>query len=288
MLNVSVMGKFHSESGCVLLLGGFDGLHAGHKKLLERAKTYRLPVGIMTILGGKTERGIFTLKEREQIFFKSGAHFVLPLPFEQIKDLSPKEFLSFLEKEFSPKVFICGDDFRFGKGAKGTPETLKRMGQVCVETIELLRIDGKKVSSRDIKVLLSAGEVEKANTLLEERFFLLGEVVRDRQIGRTIGFPTANILYPGEKFPLKKGVYETRVTLENVTYKGITNYGARPTFDDETVLTETYLDGFSGDLYGKTIKVKFVRFLREITKFESADKLQAQLQKDVRRVREYD
>lgn len=288
MLKTSVIGKFHNENGCALLLGGFDGLHAGHKKLLERAKAYRLPVGIMTILGGKSGQGIFTLLEREKIFFSSGVDFIVPLPFEQIKDLSPADFLGFLEREFSPKALICGDDFRFGKGALGTLETLKEMGQVCVETVELLKIDGKKVSARDIKDLLKLGEVEKANALLQERFFLLGEVVKDRQIGRTIGFPTANIAYPIEKFPLKYGVYETRVTLKNVTYKGITNFGARPTFENDAVLTETYLDGFKGDLYGKELKVEFVRFLREITKFESAEKLKLQLQEDIRRVREND
>lgn len=287
-MKTNVIGKLHKGKGCVLLLGGFDGLHAGHKKLVERAKTYRLPVGIMTILGGKSEQGIFTLAERKEIFFGAGVDFILPFEFEQIKDLSPNDFLSFLKNEFSPKAFVCGDDFRFGKDAAGTVETLKGAGQVCVEVVELFKMNGKKVSSREMKSFLQKGEVEKANELLEERFFLLGEVVKDRQIGRTIGFPTANIAYPSDKFPLKKGVYETRVTYENVTYKGITNYGARPTFDDKSVLTETYLDGFSGDLYGKELKVEFVRFLREIEKFDSAQLLKVQLQKDIGRVRNGD
>ena len=287
-MKTNVIGKLHKGKGCVLLLGGFDGLHAGHKKLVERAKTYRLPVGIMTIFGGKSEQGIFTLAERKEIFFGAGVDFILPFEFEQIKDLSPNDFLSFLKDEFSPKAFVCGDDFRFGKDAAGTVETLKGAGQVCVEVVELFKMNGKKVSSREMKSFLQKGEVEKANELLEERFFLLGEVVKDRQIGRTICFPTANIAYPSDKFPLKKGVYETRVTYENVTYKGITNYGARPTFDDKSVLTETYLDGFSGDLYGKELKVEFVRFLREIEKFDSAQLLKAQLQKDIGRVRNGD
>ena len=287
-MKTNVIEKLHKGKGCVLLLGGFDGLHTGHKKLVERAKTYRLPVGIMTILGGKSEQGIFTLAERKEIFFGAGVDFILPFEFEQIKDLSPNDFLSFLKNEFSPKAFVCGDDFRFGKDAAGTVETLKGAGQVCVEVVELFKMNGKKVSSREMKSFLQKGEVEKANELLEERFFLLGEVVKDRQIGRTICFPTANIAYPSDKCPLKKGVYETRVTYEKVTYKGITNYGARPTFDDKSVLTETYLDGFSGDLYGKQLKVEFVRFLREIEKFDSAQLLKAQLQKDIGRVRNSD
>jgi riboflavin kinase/FMN adenylyltransferase len=151
-----------------------------------------------------------------------------------------------------------------------------------------LEIQGEKVSSRSIKKHLTEGEVAQANVLLGERFFLLGEVIKDRGVGRTIGFPTANILYPQDKFPLKQGVYESRVTVDGISYKGITNYGARPTFDNERVITETYLDGFDGDLYGKTLKVEFVRYLRDITRFDSVETLKRQLTKDIERVRNYD
>jgi riboflavin kinase/FMN adenylyltransferase len=147
---------------------------------------------------------------------------------------------------------------------------------------------GEKVSSRAIKTLLQQGEIEKANVLLGQNFFLVGEVVKDRQIGRTLGFPTANIPYPKEKFPLKQGVYETRVCVDGKTYKGITNYGARPTFENTQVLTETYLDGFQGDLYGKQLKVEFIRYLRPVQKFDGVDGLKAQLQADIRTVRNDD
>jgi riboflavin kinase/FMN adenylyltransferase len=126
--------------------------------------------------------------------------------------------------------------------------------------------------------------VERANTLLGEPFFLIGKVEEDRKIGRTIGFPTANIRYPTGKFPLAQGVYETRAEVDGVTYKGITNYGARPTYGDESVWTETHLHGFSGDLYGKTLKVEFIRFLREIRRFENGAALAEQLREDIRRI----
>ena len=98
----------------------------------------------------------------------------------------------------------------------------------------------------------------------------------------------AIVWYPIGKFPLKKGVYETRVLLNGKTYKGITNYGARPTFDNETITTETYLDGFDGDLYGKILTVQFIKYLRDVKKFDSVDDLKEQLQKDIRRVRDND
>lgn len=271
-----------------MLLGGFDGLHIGHRALLSHAKKSGLPVGAMTIVGGKTQGCLFDFSEREEIFRSLGLDFVFELPFQEIKNLSPKEFLALLEKEFSPKQFVCGEDFRFGAGAVGTPGNMKEWTQVRVESLPLVEFDGRKVSASLIKEYLSAGEIEKANALLGSPFFLRGEVIKDRGVGKTLGFPTANIVYPKHKHAVRFGVYETVCVVDGKPYKGVTNYGARPTFDNERVLTETYLDGFDGDLYGKTLRVQFLRFLREVQKFESVDALKAQLREDVRRIREDD
>lgn len=275
----------NSEKGVAMLLGGFDGLHIGHRRLLERAKESGLPVGLMTIVDGKEEDGLFTFEEREEIFKSAGADFVFELPFSEIKGLTPNAFLNLLIKEFSPKLFVCGEDFRFGAKAVGTPKNLKELPQVCVEVLSLVEKNGVKVSSSHIKTLLSEGKTEEVSLLLGHDFFLIGKVYEDRKIGRTIGFPTANIRYPQNKHRLKNGVYETRVFVDGKKYKGITNFGARPTFDDDTVLTETYLDGFEGNLYGRELKVEFIRHLRDIQKFKNVDKLKEQLTKDIRQVR---
>ncbi len=280
--------QLNMENGCVMLLGGFDGLHVGHKQLVARAKTYNLPIGIMTIFRGKSEQGLFTFLERERIFLQAGIDFVIELPFEQIKDLSPEQFIKLLMTECNVKAFICGDDFRFGKNAAGNAETIKRAVQVCVETVNLVQINGEKASSTVVKKYLKDGNVQAANDILGEEFFLIGEVIKDRGVGKTIGFPTANILYPTDKFPLKQGVYETRVCIDGKAYKAITNYGARPTFDENTVRTETYIDGFDGDLYGQTLQIFFVKFLRENQKFESVEALKKQLQTDIKGVRKND
>nr|MBR6778020.1 riboflavin biosynthesis protein RibF [Clostridia bacterium] len=287
MLNKVWLTDKKSEYGATLLLGGFDGLHLGHRQLLACAKKYPYSIGVMTIFGGKGDC-IFTQEERRLVFKEAGADFVFELPFEEIKSLSPEAFISLLQKEFSPRAVVCGEDFRFGAQAKGTPTDLKESGFSNVEVLPLLEKDGKKISSAVIKGYLENGVIPRANTLLGERFFLFGEVKKDRQVGRTLGFPTANIAYPKEKFSLKLGVYETRVSVDGAEYKGITNYGARPTFDNTHVWTETYLDGFSGDLYGRKLKVEFVRFLRKIERFESVEELQKQLNTDIRRVRNYD
>ena len=280
--------KYQKHQPCVLLLGGFDGLHAGHKKLVEKAKTYALPIGIMTIIGGKNSESLFTLEERYAAFEKAGVDFAFTLPFTQIKDITAGDFCSILINEFQVQAFVCGDDFHFGKGALGTPTFLKEYTQVCVEALPLVCENGKKISSTDIKVCLQNGDMPKANRLLGENFFLQGTVVKDRQIGRTLGFPTANILYPQGKVLIKKGVYETRVEINGKTYKAVTNFGARPTFQDETVVTETYIDEFDGNLYGQTLQVSFKRYLRDVQKFDGEQALKAQLQEDIRRVREND
>lgn len=287
MLKILRLTNKKMTDGTAMLLGGFDGLHLGHRQLLSRAQQSKLPVGIMTIIGGKDD-GVFTLAEREEIFRLVGFDFIVAFEFSKIKELSPKEFLSLLEKECNPKLYVCGDDFRFGKNAQGTAETLKQTVQLRVEVEKLLSVNGEKISTSTVKKLLSEGRVEQANALLCEEFFLLGEVYKDRGVGKTMQFPTANILYPKGKFPIKKGVYETFVTVDGKGYKGITNFGARPTFDDSTVVTETYLDGFSGDLYGKTLKIIFKRFLRETVKFTDVEALRKQLRTDIRRVREDD
>ncbi len=280
--------KYQKNAPCVMLLGGFDGLHAGHKKLVEKAKSFALPIGIMTIVGGKDTENLFTLDERRKIFQSAGIDFAFELPFAEIKNMSAGEFCALLTEEFQVQAFVCGDDFRFGKDALGTPDFIKSSTQVCVETLPLVQKDGKKISSSDIKGYLKQGNIPKANELLGEEFFLQGEVVKDRQIGRTLGFPTANIFYPKNKFPLKIGVYETKIEVEGKVYKAITNYGSRPTFQNQTVITESYLNDFCGDLYGKNLKVQFVRYLREVQKFNGEEALKKQLQEDIRRMRNHD
>ena len=289
MLKTIPLSKLYNPlDGCVILLGGFDGLHIGHRRLLARAKTLSLPIGIMTIGGGKVLQSLFTFPERERIFSGLGIDFALELPFLEIKNLSPEAFIRLLEKECNVKAFVCGEDFRFGFGAVGDATRLKEIASVPVYVEKLLYDGEEKVGATLIKGYLQKGDVDTAKRLLGDPFFLLGEVVEDRKIGRTIGFPTANVSYPKEKFPLKIGVYETRVIVDGVSYKGITNYGARPTFSNEKILTETYLISYTGSLYGKEIAVEFVSWIRENKKFESVELLKKQLEEDVRRVTEDD
>ena len=287
MLKTIAFRQFDKTLPCVILLGGFDGLHLGHRRLVSRAKELGLPVGIMTIDGCKTTGDLFTVTEREYIFAQAGVDFALEMPFERIKNLSPEDFIALLKNGREVKAFVCGTDFRFGFGAKGDFSTIRALGERVI--VEDLLFDGEeKIGASLVKEKLANGEVEQANKLLGSCFFLEGEVVADRKIGRTIGFPTANIQYPAGKFEIKQGVYETSAIIDGKEYKGITNYGARPTFSNDKIWTETYFISYMGDLYGQKIKICFKKWIRGNRKFESAEALKNQLTEDVKRVIEND
>lgn len=275
--------------GCALLLGGFDGLHKGHETLLSAAKKTGLPIAAITIEGGKGAP-LYVGKERDEIFFRHGVDFVYPLEFSAIRNISAEAFAAAVKEKISPACCFCGEDFRFGAGGKADGADFGRYTGVPVHVLPLLKDEktGEKIGAEKIKALLGEGKAEEANALLCDDFFLSGAVVKDRGIGREIGFPTANIFYPQGKFRLKNAVYETRAAIDGKEYKGITNFGSRPTFGNDTVVTETYFLGYSGNLYGKTLSIRFVRFLRDIKKFADAKALQSQLEYDKRRVQSGD
>lgn len=269
----------------MFLLGGFDGVHAGHKKLIDRAKEYGLPVVAMTILGGKGG-DLFTLEERLAIFAAQGVNEVVSYVFDnRFKNTSAEVFLQGLCASFDVKAFVCGEDFRFGKEAAGTPRFIGELTAKPVHALDVLTVNGKKVGMRFIKELLSSGRTEEANKLLLQPFFVRGVVEEGRKVGRTLSFPTANLAYPKEKFPIKKGVYAVHALLDGKGYKGIANLGACPTFGVTQEKVEAYFDGFCGDLYGREIDVFFDRYLREIKQFSSKEELIAQLRKDKEEIR---
>ncbi len=279
--------KKEDGAGCTMVLGGFDGVHIGHQRLVSRAQKEGKPVGITTIVGGKGDC-LFTQDERLILFERMGISFVAAMRFEDIKDYPPEAFLQKLQAEFSPALFVCGDDFRFGKGASGNAKNIGEMTTLPVAVESLVQVDGQKVSTSTLKSLLAEGKVEKVARLLGYPYFAVGKVEEGRKVGRTLGFPTANLTYPAGKTPLKKGVYAVVARVDGKEYKGIANFGARPTFEEQEVKLEAYLDGFEGDLYGKKLQISFTRYLRPVTKFECAEDLKKQLQEDVRKVREDD
>ena len=274
------------EMPCALILGGFDGLHLGHCALLAEAKKAGYPVCITTMLGGKGGM-LFTQGERERLFESAGIDFVYEIPFtDELRDTSAEAFLNVLFEKIPAKLVICGEDFRFGRGAEGTPQRLKELAHCPVSVLPLVCRDGEKIAASTCKGYLRAGQVEKLNALLAEPYFMQGIVEHGREVGRTYGFPTLNLTIREDKLSPKEGVYGGYAVTPQGQFPSIINIGARPTFDVEEKKIEAYLDGFSGDLYGETVRIYPTQYFRGIERFSTAETLKEQLMKDIKRLRE--
>ena len=230
-----------------------------------------------------------TFEERVDKLEKLSVKSVISTVFtKEFSSVLAEDFLKILFTNFSVKAIVCGRDYKFGKGGLGSVELLekfcKKNGAKLVIASDVL-IDGNKISTTLVKNLLQEGKIEKANALLTFPYEITGEIVKDRQVGRKLGFPTANVLINSEKAPLKVGVYKTTVILGGKEYNCITNYGSRPTYNLDGVLTETYIDGFNGDLYGQKLTVYFNEFLRDCVKFDNENQLIAQLKSDLEKIR---
>ena len=181
-------------------------------------------------------------------------------------------------------MISCGFDYRYGKNAAGNTEQLrvfcnKNDIRFCCK--QPVMVDGKIVSSTMIRSYLKEGNLSAANALLSEDFSFTAPVLDGDKRGRTLGFPTINQAYPSELTPLRSGVYATELEIDGSIYKGMTDIGIRPTFRTKKQMSETYIFGFSGDLYGKTLTIKPIRFIRDEQKFESIKALQQQLKQDM-------
>lgn len=284
MLTYSFFDEEQVKDECAFLLGGFDGLHLGHLQLVNKAKSLSLPVGALTIFGGKGE-SLFLKEERERVFSSLGVDFLITANFAEIKDLTAEEFLSLLLQKCSVSAFVCGKDFRFGRGAVGSPEFIGEQTKIPVFAMDIsLDENGEKIGTRALKEWIKRGDVEKANALLVQKFCVAGEVVHGRGVARNLSFPTANLRYPENKMQLGDGVYAVLVQTTKGEFRGIAHFGNRPTFSEGRAL-EVHLDDFHGDLYGEKINLIFYRKLREVKKFSSPEELKKQLERDLRSMR---
>lgn len=278
----------------VYALGYFDGVHLGHQALLnacrELAAAQKNRCGAVTfsthpqqLLTGKTIRLINTKEDRKKLLLQQ-VNTVLELDFtERLMAMPWQDFIRMLVQEHGATGFVCGSDFRFGKGGEGCAAALKAFCEenvLACSVVEQQYVDGIRVSSTHIRKLLEAGDVVKANCFLGHGHMLTGQVVHGKQLGRTIGVPTANLYYPETLLKLPYGVYACRVQAEGKSYAAVTNIGVRPTVSGEGVTVESHLLDFAGDLYGKTIEISFLKFLRPEHKFADLSDLQKQIQKD--------
>jgi len=264
----------------VYAVGNFDGVHIAHRRLFHIAKDlgHGAPLCAVTFDGLTKDGGRLTEPHiRENLLRDAGADAVLTLDFASVKDISATDFVLAYLLPLSPGGIVCGENFRFGHGGAGDAALLEKLlspMNIPVKVADTVTLDGVPVSTTGIKGALALGDTHTARKMLGRRYFIEYPVTEGKKLGRRIGTPTANQLFAEGAFIPRHGVYATAVTADGVRMAGVTNIGIRPTLDDgDHVTAETYIPGYTGDLYGCTLRVEFLRYLREECCFTSAEEL---------------
>lgn len=291
MLEIVNYNKEEYNFPALVVLGCFDAVHVGHAELLKKAKLQAkingLDLGVMMFAEGKGGRQVFTFEERLVFLAGYNTKFVLKIDYtDEFKKTTAADFLHNLEEHINVKAYMSGKDFRFGAGAKGKSSTLKNYAEdeengVWYMPVKDVMVDGEKVSTTLIKKYIEEGKIQKANALLGRQYFVTGEVCEGHGRGKTLGFPTANIVYPANKVLVKDGVYGVEAEIDGAVYRGVANCGPRPTFGEDAVVLEAYFEGLNEELYGKPVTIKFVNYIRGIKKFDSAEALSEQISRDL-------
>ena len=288
--------------GSAVTIGVYDGVHLGHQivfaDLAARAESLgvdqravltfdRHPLALVS--PELVPRLLTTSEQRLEVLESLGIENVGVLPFEQIREMHPAEFIhQVLLGSLGAKLIVVGTNFRFGRDRAGDVKSLQAEGTrhgFEIDAVELLRGDGTTVSSSVIRSLLTEGDVVAAEKALGRPFELRGLVVAGDGRGKTIGIPTANLSFAQEMTVPARGVYAVRVKLGRKSIPGVVNVGVRPTFGGEDLTVEVHLLDFEGDLYGQTLGVAFHHRLRDEQRFAGVDELVQQINKDVKTAR---
>ena len=277
-------------------LGSFDGLHSGHlslvNKIIElanenkgRSIVYTFKNHPRTLIKGATPPKLLMDNEsKEEILEALGVDLIYFEEFnEEYMKLTPEGFIKYLCEKFKVKGIVVGFNYRFGYKNIGDIEMLKELSTKYgyeLYVMEPCNYENEVISSTRIRDELLNGNVDKAMKMLNRPYIIKGKVVHGKKLGRTIGFPTANLDYSKEALIPRKGVYYTNVQWQGKIYKGITSVGNNPTVNGDKLTIETYILDFNNDLYGHNIKVYFIKKIRDEKKFNSIDDLVIQLKKD--------
>ena len=286
----------------IYALGVFDGVHRGHQALLTACRHLAQRTGCQpgavtfgshpdALITGNTPLLLCSVKERSALlscYLRSCDVVVLPFD-EELRHQHWRDFLEMLVQK-GAAGFVCGDDFRFGFRGEGNAD---RLAEFCKEqqlywaVVSGQELDGVRISSTHIRKLIEEGEMEKAVEFLGHPHSMTGTVVSGRQLGRTIGIPTANLLIPEGVVTPKFGVYACQTVIDGRSYMAVTNVGNRPTVGGHRVTIEPWILDFEGDLYGKALSLLFYKFLRPEKKFSSLETLQAEIFKNAEETRKF-
>ena len=286
-------GNFHAPSESVLALGFFDGIHLGHRALIalaaEKAKALGLPLGVFTFpaedaMMKKSALRLYDTKKKLSLLSSLGVDCVFMCELSTIASVSAEDFVRrCLVSEMRAAVTVCGFNYRFGNGAKGDCDALDRyMRALGRENITLppMYHSDELLSSGAIRTHLAKGDVARAAEMLGAPYALSGEVQSGDGRGKTLGFPTVNIPLAENQLLLPPGVYVTATQTDAGIFPSVTNVGTCPTFGERSIHAETHLCGFSGNLYGTNVELKFLARLRDEKLFSSGEELIKQINID--------
>lgn len=276
-------GKEEKYLGAAICLGGFDGIHKGHKSLFSEAEKCGKWGVLFFDRNIKGNENLTSQQEKISIIESYGADFVVVVEFsERFSKRSPEEFVDFLENTLKVSNIICGYDYRFGHKASGDANTLKNLCKNAkVTVIEAVKSDEQPIKSTEIRELIKKGDIEKANMLLGHPFMISGRVEKGFGNGRKMGIPTANISYSDNKILPSDGVYYGTVN----DMDAVINIGKNPTFNAKKRTVEVHIPEFAGDLYEKRIIVTLLGKIRNDIKFDSIEDLILQINKDIEYVK---
>ena len=287
-----------SATSVIAAIGNFDGVHRGHRALIDETRRFASGAGALTgaVVFDPHPRRFFrpndppflitTPDERDRLLREAGADAILPLRFDAaLAGLRPEEFVgAVLKEKLGLAGVVVGADFRFGAGRAGDAASLSALcaaaGLDC-HVIHPVAEAGHsdKIGSTAIREAILSGAVDRAAAMLGRWWSVKGVVEQGAKVGRTLGFPTINLTL-GDLIEPRRGVYAVKTTIDNVAHDGVANFGRRPTVGAPAPLLEVHIFDFAGDLYGRRVEVAFISFLRDEMKFSGLDALKAQIAAD--------
>ena len=294
---ISGTTQFKIEEGTAVAIGKFDGLHLGHRRLLEeilRQKEDGLKAAVFTFdpspevfFGMNPSRELSTNEEKRALFREIGIDILVEFPFNRMTAATPPEdfVIDILCRRMNARFVAAGTDLSFGAMGKGNFALMSSLARHLgfeARKIDKIERNGKVISSTLIRRLVEEGNMEEAAACLGAPYRITGKIVHGRALGRRIGIPTLNQLPPPDKLLPPFGVYYSEVKADGRTYKGMTNIGTKPTVTEEHVVTvETYLYDFEGDLYGETAEVGLLTYRRPEKRFSGVMELRRTMEEDI-------